>query len=113
MSSTYWPVPVMKRWSSLRRTDAPMPWAVMDASRFLFRSLLGAAHPGRTGHNGAHDVVVARASTEIALELLADDVLAHVRAFAQHDIDAGHDHAGRAEAALQRVMLTKRRLHRV
>ena len=28
MSSVYWPLPVMKRKSSLRRTDAPIPVAV-------------------------------------------------------------------------------------
>src|SRR5581483_7293538 len=28
MSSVYWPLPVMKRWSSLRLTGAPMPVAV-------------------------------------------------------------------------------------
>ena len=29
MSSVYWPLPVMNRWSSLRLTDAPMPVSAM------------------------------------------------------------------------------------
>ena len=36
-----------------------------------------------------------------------------VVALAVHHIDRGHDHAGRAEAALQAVMLAKRLLHRM
>ncbi len=40
-------------------------------------------------------------------------VLIERATLAVHDIDGRHDHAGRAEAALQRVMLAEGLLHRV
>ena len=58
------------------------------------------------------DVVIAGAAAEIALQPLADLFLGGIR-IALHQIDRAHDHARRAEAALQRMVLAKRRLHRV
>src|ERR1700722_20435625 len=127
----------MKRWSSLRLTEAPMPVDVMwilpsvcpdargvsdgAASAGLcesgpagIRSRLGAAEPflrpavpsrflesraslGRllkagmaahrlgAGRDRLHDVMVARASADIALELLADHMLVEVMALAIDD----------------------------
>ena len=43
----------------------------------------------------------------------ADRVLVDASAFARDDIHTGHDHAWRAETALQRMMLTEGFLHRV
>src|SRR5262249_30884168 len=149
-SSVYWPLPVMKRKSSLRRTAAPMPVAFMAVS-FLGTSLpdspidrsdggrLSLAHvlvgePAttspehalshlarasacrhrlRAGRDRLQDVVVAGAAAEIAFELLADRLLVEVVALAADDVDRRHDHAGRAEAALQAVVLAERLLHRV
>src|SRR6266568_5045526 len=111
----------MKRWSSLRRTDAPIPVALMasppwDSWARLFRRLLGrraAAHGPGAGGNRFDDVVIAGAAAQVALELLADGPLLERVALAVDDVDRGHDHAGGAEAALQAVVLAERLLHRV
>src|SRR5580704_7275820 len=77
------PLPVMKRWSSLRRTAAPIPVALMAVSSFrrvaavlaaILSALIGGAFAGiplvthgpRPGRDGLHDIVVAGATTEIA-----------------------------------------------
>jgi hypothetical protein len=57
--------------------------------------------------------VVAGAATNIAVELLANGVLVEIVAAAPNDIERRHDHAGRAEAALQTVVLAERLLHRM
>src|SRR5579885_1023687 len=120
-SSVYWPLPVMKRMSSLRRTAAPIPVALMAVSSrwLLLKTLLGglprrtsSAHGFGAGGNGFDDVVVARAAADIAVELLADGLLVEVVALAAHDIERGHDHARRAIAALQAVVLADGRRHR-
>src|SRR5918996_3555417 len=102
MSSVYLPRPVMKRRSSLRRTEAPIP-SVAIAS---------APHVRGGRLNRLDDVVVAGAAAQVALEPLADLGFGG-RRVALHQVDRAHDHAGRAEAALQPVMLAERRLHRV
>ena len=78
-----------------------------DNARHRIDSFLG----GGTAFDRADDVVIAGTATEIALELLADRRLVDLAAVAVHDVDAGHDHAGRTEAALQRVMLAEGFLH--
>src|SRR5581483_10497756 len=119
MSSVYCPLPVMKRKSSLRRTAAPIPVTLMAVSslkiRFrLFRSLSHSAfHRARAGVDSLDDVVIAGAAAKIAVEFVPDGFLVEVVALAVHHVDRGHDHAGRAIAALQSVVLTERRLHRV
>ena len=60
-----------------------------------------------------NDVLVAGAAAEIAFELFADHVVAEIVALAMDQVDRGHDHAGRAEAALQAVVLAERLLHRM
>src|SRR5579862_7842647 len=93
-----------KRRSSLRRTGAPSGRAAM--SRALRRGCFGA------GFDRLDDVVVAGAAADIALKPSANLVLARVLVDAQQ-IDRAHHHAGRAEAALKRVVLAKRCLHRM
>ena len=63
--------------------------------------------------DGLHDVVVAGAAAQIALELLADRVLVEVGSLAAHQLHGGHDHAGGAEAALQTMVLAEGGLHGV
>src|SRR6185312_2041473 len=117
-SSVYWPFPVMKRRSSFRRTAAPIPVALMAVSSQVFAFLFGGRLPFvphclRASGDGLHDVVVPRAAAEIAVELLTDRVLVEVVALAAHDVERGHDHARRAIAALQRVVLAEGLLHRM
>src|SRR5690242_4271473 len=63
--------------------------------------------------DGHDDVLIAGAAAEITLQLLADDLIGEVVPLAVNEVDRGHDHAGRAEAALQTMMLAKRFLHRM
>src|SRR5262249_58186907 len=105
----------MKRSSSLRRTAAPTPVALMAP-------LLGSppaprppavAHGFGAGRDRLHDVVVAGAAADVAFELMADGLLVEVVALAVHDVDRRHDHARRAVSALQPMMLAERFLHRM
>src|SRR5215510_624493 len=92
-SSVYCPLPVMKRKSSLRRTAAPIPVALMACSsdcrvrRIVVRipSLLGglprasaASHVLRARRDGFDDVVIAGAAAEIAFQLLAYGLVVEV-----------------------------------
>src|ERR1700724_3551756 len=123
MSSVYCPLPVMKRKSSLRRTDAPIPAALMmtpppyeviaPPARLLGRLVRMRAAGHRLGarRNRLHDVVVARAPADISFELFPDGALVELVAEALHHVDRRHEHAGRAEALLQPVILAKCLLH--
>src|ERR1700688_867025 len=104
----------MKRWSSLRRTEAPIPVPLMalpsgnSLSGTARRcpdvpSLFGGLRRARAaadrlcaGDDRFDDVVVAGAAADIALELLADGVVVEVVTLAADHIDCGHDHARRA-----------------
>src|SRR5690348_16672018 len=115
-SSVYWPLPVMKRMSSFRRTAAPIPVALMAVSSQLTvipTSAGGSRAPPSPLSHGLRDVVVARAAAQIAVALLADRVLVEVIAITAHDVERGHGHARRAVAALEAVMLAESLLHRV
>src|SRR5271169_4096605 len=120
----------MKRWSSLRRTDAPIPVALMalpsgnslsgtarrcpdGPSLFGSFGALAAAHGLGAGGDRFDDVVVAGAAADVALELLADGVVVEIVALTPDQIDRGHDHARGAIAALQTVVLAERLLHRM
>src|SRR2546427_219216 len=59
-----------------------------------------------------HDVVVAGAATEVALELVADLLFRRLRVALQQLV-GGHDHARRAEAALEPVLLPEALLDRM
>src|SRR5215813_11173929 len=114
-SAVKWPRPVMKRWSSLRRTAAPTPVALMAPLLGRRRPLLSpaVAHSLGAGRDRLHDVVVAGAAADVAFELMADGLLIELVALAVHDVDRRHDHARRAVAALQPMMLAERFLHRM
>src|SRR5579884_564549 len=106
MSSTYVPLPRMKRGSSLRLTGRPMPPRVAVSG---MRRLLGgcrrlAAQLGGAVLNRLDDVHVAGAATEVAGDAEPDLRLGRVGVLVQQRL-GGHDHPGRAEAALQPVLL--------
>src|SRR5205809_3493027 len=112
----------MKRWSSLRRTEAPIPVALMVGllwQCFWRRPLLCGFLPATFAHGFStrgdrlDDVVVAGAAAEIALKLVADGVVVEVVPLTVDDVDGRHDHARRAVAALQAVVLAKSFLHRM
>src|SRR6185503_3017352 len=58
------------------------------------------------------DVVVAGAAADVAVEALADVLLAGLRVVGE-ELHRRHHHPRRAETALETVTLAKRRLHRV
>src|SRR5262245_64086596 len=97
--------PVMSLGSSLRSFGAPM---------FRGCSVVAISPPLalRDGRDGLHDVVVTGAAAEVALEAVADVLLGRPRVLVQ-EADRRHDHPGRAEAALEPVILLEGRLHRV
>src|SRR5215467_13693137 len=112
----------MKRRSSLRRTAAPIPVALMVLALpaidriCLFGGLArgaASAHGARACGNRLNDVVIAGAPANIAFKLLANGAVVELVAFAADDVDRGHDHAGGAETALQPVIFTKGLLHRM
>src|SRR5215468_9757225 len=130
----------MKRRSSLRGTRAPMPSCAMCAPPlehllitlsecpFTFprrgevksgatmsliqpsNSALGACAALGHGRHRLDDVVIAGTAAQIAVEIGPYGGLVRMRD-APDEIDCRHDHAGRTEPALQRMMLVKRRLH--
>src|SRR3954454_7412270 len=76
-------------------------------------SEVGVRHCLGARRDRLNDVLIARAAAEIAFELFADRMVGEIVALAMDDIDRGHDHAGRAETALQTMMLAERLLHRM
>src|SRR5712691_1702503 len=92
----------MKRGSSRRLIDLPN-------SRSAAAGAIGVPLlPGRHVLSGPldrlDDVVITRAPAEVALELVPDLLLARVRIALEHLVRR-HDHARRAEAALEPVLL--------
>src|SRR3979490_2036486 len=85
---------------------------ILDRRAMTLRAV-GVRHRLGARRDRLDDVLVAGAAAEIAFELFADGVVAEVVALAVDEIDRGHDHAGRAETALQAVMLAERLLHRM
>jgi hypothetical protein len=57
--------------------------------------------------------VIPSAAADVAFQFLAHRRLIKVVAVTMNDIDRCHDHAGRAIAALQAMIVAKCRLHRV
>src|SRR6516165_10782404 len=131
MSSVYCPLPVMKRWSSLRRTGAPIPLALTgillgllplclclpvsswwralptSAGRLAAISRGGPCSGHRRGAvlHGGDDIVIAGAAAQVAFQSGADRRFVEFAPRALDQIDGGHDHAGRKEPALQSVVL--------
>src|SRR5690606_1833679 len=93
----------MKRWSSLRRTAAPIPFSAICAT---------VAHRRGARPDCPADVLATGAAAEISLDPLPDLPLVRVRVAAD-EVQCTHDHAGSTEAALQPVMFPKGFLHRV
>src|SRR5579872_6101016 len=105
----------MKRRSSLRRTEAPIPVALMadplDSSFGRFPSAvslaglsggedrsalfgspgggLAAAHRAGAGGDRLDDVVIAGAAADVAFKLLADGAVVELVALAAHNVDRG------------------------
>src|SRR4029079_13852280 len=71
--------------------------------RSLSRTALG--HRLCSGGNCLDDVVVAGVATDVAVELLANVMVSEIIAAPAHDLERGDDHSGRAEPALQAMML--------
>src|SRR5476649_179641 len=111
MSSVYWPLPVIKRRSSLRRTAAPIPVALMAVLLETFSSTSRTLHGARAGSNRLDDVVIAGAAAEIAVEFMTDGFFIQFIALAPDHVDRGHHHARRAKSALQPVVLAEGFLH--
>src|SRR5512143_1448762 len=99
----------MKRGSSLRLIECPIPptSAVVLGAMVALLLLLG----GRVLHR-LDDVHVARAAAQVAGDGVADLVFRRLLAAFQQGV-AGEHHAGRAEAALQAVLLHEPLLDRI
>src|SRR5918995_3459135 len=98
--------------SSTRLTGAPSTSVVI--SRLLCRNGGGRAlahGPGGLADR-QHDVVVARAAAEVALDRVPNLLVGRIVGPAQQ-VGGGHDHAGGAEPALEPVLLPERALERV
>src|SRR6185503_1732155 len=116
-SSRYRPWPVMKRRSSRRLTEVPRVSTAIGSSSG--RSGLGAGWLGGTGTHRdrgladrTHDVVIAGAATDVALDPVAD-LGVRGGGVAGEQVGRGHDHARRAEPALEAVLGTERLLERM
>src|SRR5258706_4037773 len=127
----YRPWPRIKRGSSLRFIEWPMPQILASvlgslisvSSRtceYVVRGSEGDVTPspnllahllGRVLH-GLDDIHVARAAAQVPADGLADLLLARIPV-AYEERARGHQHARRAEAALQTVLLGEALLHRM
>src|SRR6266540_5124929 len=98
-SSIYVPLPRMKRGSSLRLTEDPIPWNVASGTAGLLAGD-GArvAQHRRRGLDRLHDVHVAGAAAEVARDAPADLLVSGAGVGFQQR-PRGHDHARGAEAA--------------
>src|SRR5215471_5865079 len=106
----------MKRGSSLRFIEWPMPHTsalVFGVPRSSLVAMVSSlAQLGGGVLHRLDDVDVARAAAQVARDRVADLILAGVLVLLQQRA-AGHHHAGRAEAALQAVLLHEAFLDRV
>src|SRR5581483_10653018 len=101
--------PVIRRGSSTRLTGAPISGLVGSVAVAI--SPLSAHRLRRLAH-GADDVLVAGAPAEVALERVANLVVARV-GVPREQVGRGDDHPRRAEPALQAVLVPERLLDRV
>jgi hypothetical protein len=74
---------------------------------------LGVCHSLSACRYSLNDVVIARATAQIAFQFLTNYMLIELMAFAMHDINSIHNHAGRAKATLQTMIVAKSFLHGV
>src|SRR5215510_2078262 len=98
----------MKRGSSLRRIEWPMPQILASVLGVVMTKLL--AHLLGRVLDGLDDVDVAGAAAEIPRDRLADLLLARILVSLE-ERDARHHHSRRAVAALQAVLLSEPLLH--
>src|ERR671931_2547229 len=110
-SSRYFAAPVIMRGSSTRFIRAPMPLVVVSATWVVIAS--PRRRLGGRFVDGLDDVLVAGAAAEIALEPAPDVRIGEPVAVGAEALDPGHDHARRAEAALDCVALPERLLERM
>jgi hypothetical protein len=73
--------------------------------------MLSSCFRGR-GLHGFHDVLIPRASAEIAFQAVPDFSFRGI-GISVKDLLGGHDHAGRAEAALKAVVIPEGLLDRM
>src|SRR6478672_6385194 len=118
-SSMYSPSPRMKRGSSLRLTEWPMPpiSALVRGSAAVVMVVAPRSTGGDRRRAGRlldrlDDIDVARTATQVAADALADLGLGGVRVLAEQP-GRLHDHARGAEAALEPVLVPERLLQRV
>src|SRR5450432_1860591 len=105
----------MKRGSSTRLIEAPMTSVVIGGLLSVVsagRSSGPGSEGGRRFADRGDDVLVARATTEIALDPVANLVVRGIRV-ARKQVRGGHDHARSTEAALEAVFLPERILEGV
>src|SRR5579864_7635078 len=105
MSSTYVAVPVMSRGSSRRRMRLPTRVSVLVMVVAMLVS--SGSCLGCRGFHRVDDVLVAGATTEIAFEAVPDLFFGRV-GIPLEQLSRGHDHTGRAEAALEAVLVPER-----
>src|SRR5262245_16948949 len=107
----------MKRGSSFRLSECPMPPTSADV-RGACSGAIVRLLTSRRGQLGGRvldrldDVDVARATAQVPGDRVADLVLARARVLLEVRV-AGHEHAGRAVAALEAVLLHEPFLDRV
>src|ERR671923_618302 len=107
-SSKYFAAPVIMRGSSTRLMRAPRTLVVVCSSTWVVM-----ASPHRRLVDGLDDVLVAGAAADVALEPVPDLRLGEPVAVRAEELDTGHDHPRRAEAALERVVLPESLLQRM
>src|SRR6266568_4837366 len=79
-------------------STTPGNFLAADVSMFLVLALHPCClHGWRGGQNCLHDVVVAGAAAEVALELATHRLLVELVIVALHHVDGAHHHARRAE----------------
>src|SRR5262245_2535465 len=101
----------MKRGSSLRLTECPMP----PTSGVVFGAMLCSLLRARRGRRVLHaldDVHVAGTATQVSGDRPPDVFLARARVGLQQRV-ARHHHPGRAVAALEAVLLPEALLDRI
>src|SRR3712207_5519878 len=104
----------MKRWSSLRRTAAPIPVAVIAVPfEVALLQLRSGPHCFGAGGDRLDNVVVARAPAEVAIKLMPNGFVVEVATRAIDHVDGGQEQPGRTEAALQGMLLSKGLLYRM
>ena len=64
-------------------------------------------HGFRSGFNGLNNVVVARAATQVAFELLANGLLVQLSCVASDHVRRRHDHPRRTKTALQAMVFAE------